>query len=449
MADMGDEVGDGIKRFIQQRISDIFREWIREHFSKKPERAEDCFATLDDPQLAQLVTETLREQGIRYDLQRQSLSVGADGQIHERSVILMELLDRPFLDCYLDAFAALPASVAAAPLTFSTEPIPLLYGGGLFLAVWLVWLRYSVFIGNFRAGEEAGSARWGTRKEGEAFKDPDDPDNNVLFTEHFGLAMSRKKFDGSGAGKTRYYVKPNLLQLNASYFATDPKGTLIEEVGGMFAEPTNGYVLNSIDIDVFDYRQREGLNSVLPLGYNHVDVSRYSTTAEVTMLMPFATQELNDEGGNYCGQNKQSRNLVFCNRKLLSSPMGFVCGKTGSGKGMFVKTEIAVFCAHLPVTAYVEGVHSLAVAFEHLHERCALKNCVAVVLLCAATLDAGLAPLILCIRPVIVVGVVGDLVGLYDPVHEAEHAVWLVNAAVDRPLHRLCRVRHFLHHLRE
>lgn len=87
MADMGDEVGDGIKRFIQQRISDIFREWIREHFSKKPERAEDCFATLDDPQLAQLVTETLREQGIRYDLQRQSLSVGADGQIHERSVI--------------------------------------------------------------------------------------------------------------------------------------------------------------------------------------------------------------------------------------------------------------------------------------------------------------------------------------------------------------------------
>lgn len=58
------------------------------------------------------------------------------------------------------------------------------------------------------------------------------------------------------------------------------------------------------------------------------------------MLMPFATQELNDEGGNYCGQNKQSRNLVFCNRKLLSSPMGFVCGKTGSGKGMFVKTEM-------------------------------------------------------------------------------------------------------------
>lgn len=193
--------------------------------------------------------------------------------------ILMELLDRPFLDCYLDAFAALPASVAAAPLTFSTEPIPLLYGGGLFLVVWLVWLRYSVFIGNFRAGEEAGSARWGTRKEGEAFKDPDDPDNNVLFTEHFGLAMSRKKFDvehdrnlnvmvigGSGAGKTRYYVKPNLLQLNASYLVADPKGTLIEEVGGMFAEPSNGYVLKTFN--TIDFSASMHYN---PLAYVHTD----------------------------------------------------------------------------------------------------------------------------------------------------------------------------------
>lgn len=111
MADMGDEVGDGLKRFIQQRISDIFREWIREHFSKKPERAEDCFATLDDPQLTRLVTETLREQGIRYDLQRQSLSVGADGQIHERSVIKYAPED---FDKIRDALASRQAEIDAA-----------------------------------------------------------------------------------------------------------------------------------------------------------------------------------------------------------------------------------------------------------------------------------------------------------------------------------------------
>lgn len=97
---------------------------------------------------------------------------------------------------------------------------------------------------------------------------------------------------------------------------------------------------NSIDIETLDYRQREGLNSILPLGHNHVDISRMFTTAQAGIFIPFATQELDHEGGNYYGQNKASGNLVICNRKLLASPMGFVCGKTGSGKGMFVKNEI-------------------------------------------------------------------------------------------------------------
>ena len=97
---------------------------------------------------------------------------------------------------------------------------------------------------------------------------------------------------------------------------------------------------NSIEVDTYDYRQRRGLNSVLPLGHNHVEISRMFTTAQVAILVPFATQELDDAGGNYYGQNKHSRNLVMCNRKKLTSPMGFVCGKTGSGKGMFTKTEM-------------------------------------------------------------------------------------------------------------
>ena len=85
---------------------------------------------------------------------------------------------------------------------------------------------------------------------------------------------------------------------------------------------------SSIEVDTYDYRQRWGLNSILPLGHNHVEISRMFTTAQVAILVPFATQELDDEGGNYYGQNKHSRNLVICNRKLLTSPMGFVCGKT-------------------------------------------------------------------------------------------------------------------------
>ncbi len=97
---------------------------------------------------------------------------------------------------------------------------------------------------------------------------------------------------------------------------------------------------NSIEADALDYRQREGLNSILPLGHNHVEVSRMMTTAQVAIQMPFATQELAHEGGGYYGQNKQSSNLVLCNRKRLASPMGFVAGKPGSGKSFSVKREI-------------------------------------------------------------------------------------------------------------
>lgn len=97
---------------------------------------------------------------------------------------------------------------------------------------------------------------------------------------------------------------------------------------------------NSIEADALDYRQREGLNSILPLGHNHVEVSRMMTTAQVAIQMPFATQELSHEGGGYYGQNKQSSNLVLCNRKRLASPMGFVAGKPGSGKSFSVKREI-------------------------------------------------------------------------------------------------------------
>ena len=97
---------------------------------------------------------------------------------------------------------------------------------------------------------------------------------------------------------------------------------------------------NSIEIGTLDYRQRQGMNSVLPLGHNHVEVSRMMTTAQVAIQMPFATQELAQDGGGYYGQNKQSSNLVLCNRKHLASPMGFVAGKPGSGKSFSVKREI-------------------------------------------------------------------------------------------------------------
>jgi type IV secretory pathway VirB4 component len=97
---------------------------------------------------------------------------------------------------------------------------------------------------------------------------------------------------------------------------------------------------NSIEVTTLDYLQRSALNSALPLGNNHLETTRLFTTEEAGILIPFATQELTQRGGHYYGQNKVSNNLVICNRKLLTSPMGFISGIPGSGKSFAVKNEI-------------------------------------------------------------------------------------------------------------
>lgn len=84
----------------------------------------------------------------------------------------------------------------------------------------------------YMKGEEHGSARWATKKEKQAFQDKNDA-NNIILSEDVKLSLNAKKIrrnhnvlviGGSGTGKTRFYVKPNLMQLNTSYVMTDPKG---------------------------------------------------------------------------------------------------------------------------------------------------------------------------------------------------------------------------------
>ena len=130
----------------------------------------------------------------------------------------------------------------------------------------------------FRHGEEYGSARWGNRKDIEPFEDPVF-ENNIILTETERLTMnSRPKtpkyarnknvivIGGSGSGKTRFYVKPNLMQMTdrVSYVVTDPKGTIIVECGKMLVN--GGYrikVLNTINFkksmhyNPFHYIRRE------------------------------------------------------------------------------------------------------------------------------------------------------------------------------------------------
>ena len=172
------------------------------------------------------------------------------------------------------AVFSLPTYVAGGG-GLSMEPMAVCVGFCLVCAIWIAYARYLMNAGEHRAGEEHGSSRWATKQEAAAFSDPRDADNNIILTRKCRLAMSKPRFDiktdrnknvlvigGSGSGKTRFFVKPNLMQLNASYFVTDPKGTLIGDMGHLFVEA--GYRIRTFD--AIDFSRSNHYN---PLSYIH------------------------------------------------------------------------------------------------------------------------------------------------------------------------------------
>ncbi|MFV8289939.1 VirD4-like conjugal transfer protein, CD1115 family [Faecalibacterium prausnitzii] len=155
--------------------------------------------------------------------------------------------------------------MGAVPLAFAS-PLPSLHpldllvglccGAGLRLAVYLRGKNAK----KYRHGMEYGSARWGTPKDIEPFMAPKFSDN-IILTKTERLMMSNRPPDpknarnknvlvvgGSGSGKTRFWLKPNLLQMHSSYVVTDPKSTILLECGNAMLK--NGYkvrILNTIN----------------------------------------------------------------------------------------------------------------------------------------------------------------------------------------------------------
>lgn len=165
-----------------------------------------------------------------------------------------------FTNKYVQAVGAaeggdlLDKCVNAFSLFFQVEPIiapsfalmPLICGIGAGVAFKLYMDSRKKNAKQYRHGEEYGSAKWGTEKDFEPYTDMNRW-NNIPLTASEWLRMTRPshpKYDrnknilivgGSGAGKTRGFVKPNLMQMHSSYVITDPKGTVLEEVGTMLA----------------------------------------------------------------------------------------------------------------------------------------------------------------------------------------------------------------------
>ena len=134
---------------------------------------------------------------------------------------------------------------AFAHIIPSFHPIDLLVGIAVGVAMKFVMKMRAANKKKFRQGTEYGSAVWGTEKDIEPYMDFKEKDNNVILTQTEGLTMGKPShpkyarnknilvIGGSGSGKTRFFVKPNLMQMHSSYIVTDPKGTVLIECGKM------------------------------------------------------------------------------------------------------------------------------------------------------------------------------------------------------------------------
>ncbi len=110
----------------------------------------------------------------------------------------------------------------------------------------------------------------------------------------------------------------------------------------------NAASLKSIKLKSCFGKQREGLNSVLPLGIQEFKRVTNLSSSCLAMLMPFKTQELNDEEGVYYGINQLSQNVIKANKKSLKNHNGLFLGQSGSGKSVFAKSEILSMFLNFP-----------------------------------------------------------------------------------------------------
>ena len=170
---------------------------------------------------------------------------------HVRSYVGGDVIDKIFQGILeLNTMSFLP----------SIHPADILIGVGVAALIKFIVYTKGKNAKKFRQGKEYGSARWGTKKDIEPYMD-EKFQNNILLTQTERLTMNGRPSNpkyarnknvlvigGSGSGKTRFYVKPNLMQMHSSYCVTDPKGTIVLECGKMLED--NGYeikILNTIN----------------------------------------------------------------------------------------------------------------------------------------------------------------------------------------------------------
>lgn len=203
------------------------------------------------------------------------VSIGCFYLFNRITLIFQSIETGNLLEKTNEAIDSIIPAIITKPFLIGTSKETLVAGLIGTTLIWFIYL-YSVFgAKNYMFGIEHGSAAWGTPQDISNYTDKED-DNNILFTSTEKMSMSdrmkRTNIDdfsrnknvlvigGSGSGKTRFYIKPNIMQLHSSYVITDPKGSLIHETGKMLADA--GY-----KIKIFDLINRDKSDLYNPFEY--------------------------------------------------------------------------------------------------------------------------------------------------------------------------------------
>lgn len=219
-----------------------------------------------------------------------------------RSIDVHSSLETGPLD-WPEVFQTFEESLANPGILF--DPIPakdswtvrLTWMGSLIYCMFMLYYLTTSKKRFHRKGVEHGSARWATQKEAQSLLDDKGPDHAIILTDDVRLGLDARQtrrnlnvvvIGGSGAGKTRFFVKPNIMQLNTSYVITDPKGELLRSTGKMLQQ--HGY-----EVKVFNTINMKNSFNYNPFAYLYDEHGNYSD-ANVIKLINVLMKNTKKEG---------------------------------------------------------------------------------------------------------------------------------------------------------
>ena len=223
----------------------------------------------------------------------------------------------------------------------------------------------------FRQGEEYGSARWGGEKDIEPYMDSRCFENNVLLTQTERLTMGKPSspkyarnknilvIGGSGSGKTRFFVKPNIMQMHSSYVVTDPKGTILVECGAMLKRGRVKKDENGKNIYQKNHKDKNG--NPIPV-YEPYQIKVFNTIdfAKSMHYNPFA----------YISEKNREKDILKFVEVLIKNTSD---NSPQSGEDFWVKAEKLLY------TAYIAMIFTLSPEsernFETLIDMINLSEC--------------------------------------------------------------------------